>query len=153
MPPSSVTSLVAVIRAALAPEATWKERAAVGDLFRASLPPGIPARLISKVWAQCIPHPNIYSCMRRVTDGYVDAVVAGLKKRRAPAATFFVAAAGKRPTLAKLKAANSAFLGLEPPEPYTPKGRARILAVMAQPSFRAAAQAAVRRRARASRRW
>ena len=108
------------------------------------LPPGVPHRLITRYWARRMTHPNVYYRLRPLPDEYVDAVVAGLRAWDAPASTFLVRAIGEAPTADALRAANKAFYGLDNlPNPYTPKGRATILAVLVHRPYLSAAQATV----------
>jgi hypothetical protein len=120
------------------------ERGAAYDALRKKLPSGVPHELITRFWAEQMRFPVAYAKLYRTPDEYMDAVLAGLRAWDSPAATFLVRAAADGPMPDALRAANRAFAVLaNSPSPYTPKGRATILAALAHPPVLAGAQAAV----------
>jgi hypothetical protein len=114
------------------------------DVLGRKLPPGVPHQLITRFWGQRMTHPNVYYRLRTIPDEYVDAVLAGLRAWSSPVSTFLTGAVGEAPTPDTLRAANKVFHCLgNLRDPYTPKGRATILAVLAHSPYLAAAQATV----------
>jgi hypothetical protein len=135
--------VVRILTAALVAN-TPAERGAAFDALRKKLPPGVPHELLTRFWAAQMRVPAVYHRLRVTPDEYMPAVLAGLRRWRAPAATFLVTAVADEPTPDALRAANRAFYVIaNSPTPYTPKGRAGILATLTHPPYLVGAQAVV----------
>ena len=133
-----------ILESALAEDAPWPARHEAFGVLAKKLPPGVPHELISRFWGERMTHANVYHRLRLIPDEYVNAVLAGLRAWSSPVSTFLIRAVREAPTPDALRAANKAFYGLgNLRDPYTPKGRATILAVLAHPPYLAAAQATV----------
>jgi hypothetical protein len=114
------------------------------DVLKRKLPPGVPSDLLTQFWAEQMSFAVVYHRLRVTPDEYLDAVLAGLRKWSSPAATFLLTSIADEPTPANLRAANKAFYVLaNSPSPYSPKGRATILATLSHAPYLAGAQAVV----------
>jgi hypothetical protein len=114
------------------------------EMLGRKLPPGVPPQVLTRFWTERMTYPCVYHRLRVLPDEYIDAVLAGLRAWSSPASTFLIRAMGKAPTPDAVRAANKAFYNLDNlRDPYTPKGRATILAVLAHRPYLAAVQAVV----------
>jgi hypothetical protein len=140
---SKAQQVTAVLEAALVANSS-DERGEAYAVLRRKLPPGVPHEIVSRFWAEQMSFPAVYLRLRVTPDEYMGAVLAGLRAWRSPAATFLVTSIADEPAAGNLRAANKAFYVLaNSPSPYSPKGRATILATLAHPPYLAGAQAAV----------
>ena len=142
--PNQKADLVAkVLEAAIEANSPAARHAAYG-LLRRKLPPGVPLAVVTRFWAEQMAFSAIYHRLRVTPDEYTDAVLAGLRAWKSPAATFLVVSVEGEPTAETLRAANRAFYVLaNHPTPYTPKGRAAIRATLTDARYLAGATAAV----------
>lgn len=113
-------------------------------VLKRKLPPGVPRDLVTRFWAEQMSFAAVYHRLRVTPDEYLDAVLAGLRKWSSPAATFLLRSIADEPTAHNLRGANKAFYVLaNSPNPYSPKGRATILATLSHAPYLAGAQAVV----------
>jgi hypothetical protein len=120
------------------------ERGEAYALLCRKLPPGVPHALITRFWAEQMRFPAVYYRLRATPDEYIDAVLAGLRAWSSPGSDFLVRSVADAPSADALRAANKAFFVIaNSPNPFTPKGRATIVATLADPRFLAGAQAVV----------
>ncbi len=141
---NTADSVTRILKAALARGASLPARLEAFEVLGRKLPPGVPHQLITGFWTRRMTYPCVYHRLRVLPDEYLDAVLAGLRAWSSPASTFLTRAIGEAPTPDSVRAANKAFYNLANlPDPYAPKGRATILAVLAHRPYLAAAQAVV----------
>ena len=143
-PRSRAAEVTRILEAAIAPKSAYPARAAAFDVLAKKLPTGVPTKLVERFWATRMRHPCVYYRLKGLPDEYAGAVIAGLRAWKAPAAVFLTKAIEDAPSAASLRAANQAFFELDAaPEPYSPRGKKRILAAIADPRYLAAMRAAV----------
>jgi hypothetical protein len=143
-PASKAAEVARILEAALAPRSAFPAQSAAFDVLARKLPKGVPLALVERFWAERMRHPCVYYRLKGLPDEYAGAVIAGLRAWKAPSAVFLTKAIEDAATADALRAANKAFFELDAaPEPYSPRGKKRILAAIAEPRYLAAMRAAV----------
>jgi hypothetical protein len=139
---SAIDKAIRILQAGIGVKAGIDEVMAAGKMLR-QLPPGMPVAVVREAWRWCIHFPTVYHTLRRTPDEHFELTVAGLEAWKSPASTFFRAVLAVDRSPAALRAANQAFAELgNQREPYAPSGRKRIEAVMKEPIYARAAEAA-----------